>query len=166
MLFQTLEAAFDENEDEDPDTDLGTDVYDDFVGKLKTKTIRVSAEAFEHIVGSDDGPEMVKMLVDSPAKAMRLFMKSAATHPAELERMLERTRKRAKKGEQTAEEKAAAAKKAADAKKAKGGDIMPDAGGGGNDAEEVDPSKMSQAEYNAWRKRQRESRGSGFFVNA
>ena len=161
LLFSTLEAAFDENEDADPDTELGTDVYDAFIDHLKAKRIRIQPAAFEHIVASDDGPEMVKMLVDSPAKANRLFLKAAGVQTEELAKMLERTRKRAEK---EADPDGGGKKEAKGDPQNPGGKVMPEAKGGGNRNEEVDPSKMSQAEYMAYRRQQEAERdGGGFF---
>ena len=161
LLFATLEATAEENEDADADTPHGTELYDEFLSKLKSGAIRIQRAALEHIVESDDGMEMLSLLVESPAKAGRLFLKPEAVQGAELEKILQRARKRAEgrpKGEGEGEGKPTA--------KDAGGKVMPDAKGGSNRAGEADPSTMSQAEYVAWRRAQQKERGGrgSFFV--
>lgn len=153
--WRTLEAAFEENEDKDPKTELGTDVYDSFLNALEKRSFGLSPEALEHIANSETGPELAKMLVDSPAKAMRLFNKPTKAQAEELDKMLERTRKRAEGGDGDGTEKP---------NSDRGGKVMPKVEGAGAGGGTVNPEDMSMGEYTAWREAQMKDSGGGFYL--
>ena len=155
--WSTLEAAFDENEDADPNTEFGTKLYDAFTEAIDDKQFGLWPEALEHLADSDDGPEIVKILVDSPRTAMRLFNKPRNQQGRELDKILARARKRAEAGN------AGGGDDGGGGANDRGGKVMPRVDGAGAGGGAVDPSQMSFADYRQYRESQQTSRGDFYF---
>ena len=157
LSWKGLEAAFEEKEEDEPDGGIDLDVYDQFVTGFREKKFPLRIEALAHLADSEDGPEMAKLLAESPAKAYRLFSKDAAAQAAELDKMLARARKRA--GDGKGGDGGGGGKEAK-----RGGDVLPDLGGGSSGTGETDAETMSQEQYAAMRKRQQEASRNNFFI--
>ena len=159
QLYALIDARFEEAEEADAETPLNGDLQDTFVEDLQQKRYAVSMTMLEHIADSDDGLEIIEMLTKQRSTALRIFAKPDADQAAALDAALKTRRskieKAGKKGDEQETRKAGP-----------GGKVMPDPPGGGNKTGEVDYSQMSQDEYVAQRRREREQkRGNSKFFH-
>ena len=81
-----------EEAEEAEDSELTVDDYENFVDAVNKQTVRVDSEMLEHIALSEDGPDMVKIMLKSPVKSMRIFSKPHGGKGKALDAMLKRAR--------------------------------------------------------------------------
>ena len=159
--WQTFEAACEEN-DEVKDSELDSDFYEKVLDAVQSNRIRMDLEMIEHIAQSERGPEIAKLLIDSPVKSMRVFAKPPGQRTKALDDMLARVDRKAKADAGEEGNEAGDTEQRRDAR----GKVMPKLPSGRADSgKQKSPEDMNFTEYREWESNREKAEGaSNFFV--
>lgn len=151
LAWETLDAAFEEA-DANEESPLTMEDYEAFMDGVGDSSIRCDIEMLEHLAASEEGPAMIKALIDSPVKSKRIILKPSGQRGKALDAMLERVKNPPKGGAGRKETK-----------------VLPDlpGGGKGGGGKAKNPDDMNFEEYRRWSESQSgaEQRGDGFLLH-